>query len=281
MKIISRAICGALWATISINAWAGFYPLELQNFQMDLTTTQATLSWEKLSIDFPEFMLMHKPLAKVFPRQGNSIFFETEALKMRLALPALFPDAQVYSLPTFNIFSDASHLEVDLPLATWTNTSGDTSSARGLKVNGVDPRPLRYQNTDENIIDGIFAHTDMSFIFLSLPTAKPLFAQFVKALKANDQDLQSQSIEFNQMENGKLAIKNGAYSFEAKLVGSLKVNLTLEGLATLDQPNRTLSIRIDKAKAGIISVKDMIFEELKKNKNPNMTVTPPYIKMKL
>lgn len=281
MNIFKKILLSAFGSAFAINSWAGFYPLELKNFQMDLTTTQATLSWEKLSIDFPEFMLMHRPLAKVFPRQGNSIFFETESLKMRVALPVLFPDAQVYSLPSFDIFSDAGHLDVDLPLATWTNTNGETSSARGLKINGVDPRPLRYKSTDENIIDGILAQTDLSFTFLSLPTTKPLFAQFGKALMTDGTEFKGQNIEFNQMENGKLTIKNGAYGFEAKLVGSLKVNFTLEGLATLDQPNRLLSIRIDKARAGIISVKDMIFDELKKNKNPNITIANPYIRIKL
>ncbi len=78
-----------------------------------------------------------------------------------------------------------------------------------------------------------------------------------------------------------LSIKNG--SLFANFKGSItkNINTKIWGRISYDSQLREITLKITKAKAGIIGVKGKIFNELKKNETENMRVEQPYIYIRL
>lgn len=84
-----------------------------------------------------------------------------------------------------------------------------------------------------------------------------------------------------ELEDIELDIQNN--SFEARLKTKIVFNTTVkaEGKSYYDSDEKVIRLRIDKAKAGFINVKDKIFEELEKNQGPKLRVERPWVYLKV
>ena len=82
-----------------------------------------------------------------------------------------------------------------------------------------------------------------------------------------------------EVKNLSLTLNRGDFELEAKANLSLSVTVKGDGKIEYLAPNSgfDMRIRVDKLKASFLSIKDKLFDELKKSEGPNLKVAPPYI----
>lgn len=79
------------------------------------------------------------------------------------------------------------------------------------------------------------------------------------------------------LSNFKVNIASGKYKAETKSSVSSGMTIKLEGLTNYNIDEKIIEIKIDKAKAGIFSIKSKIFDELRKIESESITVNEPFI----
>ena len=267
MKILSLVL--VLFSSHFMSAQAAFYPTEIKNAKFNLGPQAAVISWEKLLFNFPEFSLDYIAKEQVFPRDGQMLTWESSEFKLRFLMSALFPLPQTLSLPSLEILSGASDLEATVGQASWTDSKGNKGELKDFKLTGKDARAFRFSQTNENMIDGLLANTTSTLVAMDMPTTQKFVTE------------SGESIVISRIENADIAIKDGAIHLTAKIIGPIKMGLEIAAVATIDGTQGTLTIRVDKAKAGIINIREIMLDGIKKMNNPKIEVISPNIKIKL
>ncbi len=80
-----------------------------------------------------------------------------------------------------------------------------------------------------------------------------------------------------EITNAKASIRNSFIYFEGQIHSTINGKFKLEGKADFNRSSRTFSLRVDKVKFGILSIKGKFFKELKKMEGDSFKVNEPYL----
>lgn len=103
---------------------------------------------------------------------------------------------------------------------------------------------------------------------------------FISSLFLNEDEIQIHSVLSN-IENLKLTITNHYFILKGHVtLNDTKRRIKITGQAHYSNLEKQLKLKIFSAKAGIISIKKIIFRRLKQQRSPNIIVRYPYIIIK-
>ena len=92
-------------------------------------------------------------------------------------------------------------------------------------------------------------------------------------------DLVENSFTTEEVEIEKLEVSVNNSRLKAKFKGNISKGITvkIEGSTSYSTTDKKITLRIDKAKAGFINIRNNLFDEFKKMENENIEVRKPYI----
>ncbi|WP_417336245.1 hypothetical protein [Halobacteriovorax marinus] len=79
------------------------------------------------------------------------------------------------------------------------------------------------------------------------------------------------------LSNANLNIKKNSFSFKGKVNMGISANVTIAGKSEYDIKENRVVIKVDKAKASFINIKNKLFQELEKSETETLKVDNPYI----
>lgn len=79
------------------------------------------------------------------------------------------------------------------------------------------------------------------------------------------------------LENAVLSVKRNSFNFKGRVNMGMSANIKIEGKTNFETDKSRVSIKIDKAKASFINIKNKLFQELEKSETEVLKVENPYI----
>jgi hypothetical protein len=79
------------------------------------------------------------------------------------------------------------------------------------------------------------------------------------------------------VKNGSININSNSFKINAKIDIGMSAKVKIEGTSEFQVDKNRVAIRIDKAKASFMNIRNKIFTELKKSENETLKVQKPYI----
>lgn len=101
---------------------------------------------------------------------------------------------------------------------------------------------------------------------------------FVTAFVAGMTGLNGASVGINNLN---MKVTNGQYDLSADVKAQVSGKAKSLGNLSYDSTNKVLTIKISEVKFSILNVTNQVFDELKKNENPKMKVSKPYVYLTL
>lgn len=181
--------------------------------------------------------------------------------------PSLVQDAKSMTIDEMNLnFTD--HFAFDLYSGEFVSEK-DTVSLEGL--DWYCQRGVASEVMDELLLGCV---QDMNLNverFLSEKTSRFLEAALAKTKVGSD-------LKITQL---KLKSRGGSYDLVAGVKAQISGTAKSKGNLSYDPSSGILTIKINEVKFGILSVKGMVFDELRKNESEDMKVNEPYVYLKL
>lgn len=181
--------------------------------------------------------------------------------------PAIVQDARSMVIDEMNLkFTD--HFAFDLYSGEFVSDK-DTVSLEGLSW--FCQRGAAAEVMDELLLGCVEDMTLTAEKFLSEKTSR--FFEVALAKTRLGSDLKVSKL--------KLKSRGGAYELSADVKAQLSGTARSKGTFSYDPASGVLTIKINEVKFGILSVKGMVFDELKKNEGDGMKVKEPFVYLKL
>ncbi|MBT3982233.1 MAG: hypothetical protein HOE90_12820 [Bacteriovoracaceae bacterium] len=253
----------------TLKSHAVYLPLEVKGFDFNLDTGGSQLSFEKLSYESAGLKFLVNPQTINLTRTGAVLGYKNSDLELEFELGKEFKTMTKLEASGLDILMELNKFSAVLDNLNWKSPSG-SGFINTLNLSGVDNIAGKYPNAWENLLDAFTRN---------LVGSTPLI-KFNKNVKIGN-DRSGKAIEINQIKKAKLELSNNMLKFTGKASGSLTIGLKFEGQVSYNGLEKKLVIRLDKAKAGFISIKGFVFDSIKDMKNPQIEVSPPYIKMKI
>jgi hypothetical protein len=99
------------------------------------------------------------------------------------------------------------------------------------------------------------------------------FTKALSSVSGSRGDLSIKSLDFN--------INNGKYELGADVKAQMSGRAKSKGQMSYDPKSGIMTIKVSEVKFGVLSVKGLVFDELKKNENDHMKVKEPNIYYKI
>lgn len=181
--------------------------------------------------------------------------------------PSLVQDAKSMSIDEMNLkYTD--HFSFDLYSGEFVSEK-DTVSLEGLEW--FCQRGEAIEVMDELLLGCVQDMTLSVERFLSEKTSRFLEEALKKTKLGSD-------LKISQL---KLNSRGGSYDLVASVKAQVSGNAKSKGNLSYDPATGVLTVKINEVKFGILSVKGMVFDELKKNENEDMKVSEPFVYLKL
>ena len=126
-----------------------------------------------------------------------------------------------------------------------------------------------FENYGHQIMDACLSNANFSIGYFKTNSTRKILNIF--------EDLPGVRASTTIIQNGKINISNGKFKMEAKIDVGMSAKVKIEGTTEFQDTKNRVAIRIDKAKASFINIKNKIFEELEKSQSDTLKVERPYI----
>ncbi len=157
------------------------------------------------------------------------------------------------------------------------STTGITLSHSGGKQH-IPELSLKCKNNSKSLITDISSQC-LSLAELSIPEL--IFDQ-ISGIKMAEALLDTKALKsLDELENLKLLIFDGSFQMQFKVKYVFNWNVKSNGTIKFDQEKKLLSIYLDKAKVGIISLKSKILDQIKNANLESVTVSGSTINIQL
>jgi hypothetical protein len=181
--------------------------------------------------------------------------------------PSIIQDAKSMTIDEMNL-KLTDHFSLNL-------YSGEFVSEKdAVTLEGLDwfcKRGVSKDVMDEILLGCVQDMTVRADKFLSEKTSRFLAATLLKTQMGSN-------LKITQL---KLKSRGGSYDLSADVKAQLSGSAKSKGNLSYDPGTGILTIKINEVKFGILSVKGMVFDELKKNESESMRVKEPYVYLKL
>ncbi len=181
--------------------------------------------------------------------------------------PSLVQDAKSMVIDEMNLqFKD--HFSFDLYSGEFVSEK-DTVSLEGLEW--FCQRGNASEVMDELLLGCVQDMTLSVERFVSEKTSRFLESALAKSKLGSD-------LKITQL---KLKSRGGSYDLVAGVKAQISGTAKSKGDLSYDPGTGILTIKINEVKFGILSVKGMVFDELKKSESADMKISEPYVYLKL
>ncbi|OUR98741.1 hypothetical protein A9Q84_04830 [Halobacteriovorax marinus] len=183
--------------------------------------------------------------------------------------PAFINDLQDGTWSNVNYSTIGKNLSSSIN-SLYTNLDDSSMSLNNFSLQCSESR--FFENYGIQIIDGCLKNGKIQLKYLKSTTSR-------KILNILDEVPEFLGVYANDtiVKDAKLTINNHKFSFVGKIQMGMSAKVKISGHSEYQKENNRIAIRIDKAKASFINIKNKIFEELKKSESDTMKVKKPYI----
>lgn len=253
---------------LSMNAFAERLEVDLQGFNFSYSEPYGTGSASRFYRNFNKLddgveVEVTKELTNLNVKVRGS---ENHDFVIRNA-PSLVQDAKSMTIDEMNLkFTD--HFAFDLYSGEFVSEK-DTVSLEGL--DWFCQRGQAADVMDELLLGCVQDMTLKTEKFVSEKTSRFLEAALVQSKLGDDLKISSLNLKS----------RNGSYELTAGVKAQISGTAKSKGNFSYDPASGIFTIKINEVKFGILSVKGMVFDELKKNESESMKVKEPFVYLKL
>jgi hypothetical protein len=173
----------------------------------------------------------------------------------------------------FNFVVNNKRLDLSIKNALLT-TDADQNLIDNLKLN-CPTFTRQTQDQNELILLNCLTNSSLTLNNFESKEAKLFFANLLSETFLKD-------ISVNNIKVGQaqLNIKNNSFTGSIRVELDIKATVKLEGTTHYDLSDKTIRVKIDRARVGILNITGMLFDELKKMESDKITVQRPYVIIK-
>lgn len=216
-------------------------------------------------INIKDFGVFEKPALEVENYNGLLVFsVEDQTFELDLSLLGV-TDAETINLRGLNFLNKDKTINLNLSNAHAKDIDLDTSLSRAA----IDcTREDHHQDITDDLLSACLKNSRISAKDFRFRSGESLFESLVEEKMLSDQmTLDDLSVSIS---NHKLKA-----NFKSNLSKGVKVKI--EGSTSYNLDERKIVIKIDKAKASFLNIKNKIFDELGKMQNEKIEVNKPFI----
>lgn len=180
--------------------------------------------------------------------------------------PAIINDIYTGNWKDLNYVTSGRKLSASVGTFTSVVEYSDTS-LRGLSVNCSEARV--FENYGHQILDGCLTNSQMNLSYFKSSSSRKLLNIL--------EDLPGIRASNTVVKNGSIKISNKSFNMIAEVDIGMSAKVKIEGKTEFQDDQKRVVIRIDKAKASFINIKNKIFDELKKSESDTFKVQNPYL----
>jgi hypothetical protein len=180
--------------------------------------------------------------------------------------PAIINDIYKGTWKDVNYVTQGSKLNASIESFSSAVQYSDTI-LRSFKASCNENRS--FENYGHQLIDGCLTNANLGIGYFKTTSTRKILNIF--------EDLPGVRASTTVVQDGSINISNGKFKMTAKVDIGMSAKVKIEGTTKFDVSKNRVAIRIDKAKASFINIKNKIFEELKKSESDTLKVQKPYI----
>lgn len=291
-NIIGISILSLFIAT----AHADFESLQIQNFNADYKSPEGQAS--ATIFDVPP---VKKPQSededliqmRFFQRENDYVFeYQGEEFVWKNPPKDIY-QVDSFKIEKFNMKSGGNKIELDLEKLDLISQKSQTYLRT---LNGNCQENPGSTLPEEKVLDSCTTNASINFSLLYLKDSSlveerevqapekllNLFGLVIKKSLFKQNPISQEAItSTTEIKNFALRVKD--HNFNAQMQASIGISakVTMEGVIEYNTGNKQLKIRLDKAKASFLNIKEKIFSSIEDAKSPQVEVKRPYIYVNL
>lgn len=188
----------------------------------------------------------------------NEFYFENP--------PAIINDIYTGAWKNVNYVTQGSKLNASIESFSSAVQYSDTN-LRSFSATCSEKRI--FENYGHQVIDACLTNANLTMAYFKTTSTRKILNIFA--------DLPGIKASTTVVQNASIKILNNKFKMQAKVDLGMSAKVKIEGISEFQDQHNRVAIRIDKAKASFLNIKNKIFEELKKSQSDTFKVEKPYI----
>ncbi|WP_127717919.1 hypothetical protein [Halobacteriovorax sp. HLS] len=180
--------------------------------------------------------------------------------------PAIINDIYTGNWKDLNYVTSGRRLSASIGTFNSVVEYSDTA-LRGLNVNCSKAR--MFENYGHQVLDACLTNSKVNLTYFKTSSSRKILNIL--------EELPGVRASTTVVKNGTITISNKSFNMVAEVDIGMNAKVKIEGKTEFEDDKKRVSIRIDKAKASFLNIKNKIFDELKKSESDTFRVQKPYL----